>query len=147
MCQEIRKKCHCGQQSAQFHLRDNILSQEVIQQLYCPACSSQVELDPHSMVLDNGWVIEYDMDLARFLLTSKLLLEKEQIQPGYIFDSGYACWLEMYPGEKEDILEERAEIMQLQKKDPKQYLREISRWNIDRIERLKEQGWRKAQAA
>jgi hypothetical protein len=99
------------------------------------------------MLMDNGWVIEYDMDLARFLLTSRLLLEKEQIQPGYIFDSGYACWLEMYPGEKGDILEERAEIMKLQQENPRQYLREISRWNIDRIQRLKEEGWRKAQAA
>jgi hypothetical protein len=147
MCQEIRKICHCGQFSAQFHLRDNLLSQEVIVGLYCPHCSGEVKLDPQSMLMDNGWVIEYDMDLARFLLTSRLLLEKEQIQPGYIFDSGYACWLEMYPGEKGDILEERAEIMKLQQENPRQYLREISRWNIDRIQRLKEEGWRKAQAA
>ena len=147
MCQEIRKTCHCGQFSAQFHLRDNLLTQEVIVSLYCPHCSNTVQLNPQTMLMDNGWIIEYDMDLARFLLTSKLLLEREQIQPGFIFDSGYACWLELYPGEKEDILEERAEIMALQKKDPKLYLQEISRWNIDRIERLKEKGWRKAQAA
>ena len=147
MCQEIRKQCRCGQRIAQFHLRDNVLSAEVIANLYCPDCSAQVKMNPYTMVVDNGWVIEYDMDLARFQLSSKLLLEKEQIQPGYIFDSGYACWLEMYPGEKEDILEERAEIMKLQEQDPRQYLRAISRWNIERIERLKEDGWRKAQAA
>ena len=147
MCQEIRKTCSCGKHSAQFHLRDNLLSQEVIEGLYCPDCSTGVDLNPQTMLMDNGWIIEYDMDLARFLLSSKLLLDREHIQPGYIFDSGYACWLEMYPGEKEDILEERAEIMELQKKDPKHYLQEISRWNINRIERLKEEGWRKAQAA
>ena len=69
------------------------------------------------------------------------------MQPGYIFDMGYACWLEMYPGEKADVLTERAEIMQLQKTDPGRYLKEISSWNIARIDRLKADGWRKAQAA
>ena len=147
MCQEVRKTCKCGQNSAQFHLRDNVLSREVISELYCPHCSDRIEPDPSTMVMDNGWIIVYDMDLARFMAMSKLTLDAEQVQPGYIFDMGYACWLEMYPGEKEDILEERAEIMQLQKTDPGRYLKEISSWNIARIDRLKADGWRKAQAA
>ncbi len=147
MCQEVRKICKCGQSSAQFHLRDNILSPDVISDLYCPHCSNRIEPDPATMVMDNGWIIVYDMDLARFMTMSKLTLDAEQVQPGYIFDMGYACWLEMYPGEKEDILEERAEIMQLQKTNPGRYLKEISRWNIARIERLKADGWRKALAA
>ncbi|NPA94414.1 MAG: hypothetical protein GXO58_03190 [Thermodesulfobacteria bacterium] len=147
MCQEIRKTCHCGRKDAQFHLRDNVLSPEVIENLYCPACSAGVDLNPDTMITDNGWIIEYDMDLARFLLSSKLLLDRKQIRPGFLFDTGYACWLEMYPGEKEDILAERAEIMKLQQRDPRQYLQEISRWNIERVERLKEEGWRKARAA
>jgi hypothetical protein len=53
----------------------------------------------------------------------------------------------MYPGEQQDILTERKEIMALQKEDPSRYLKEISSWNISRIKRLKEDGWRKAQAA
>ena len=144
MCLEVRKTCKCGQNNAQFHLRDNILSQEVISELYCPECSDQVTLDPATMLADNGWVIEYDMDLARFMTVSKLMLDAETIQPGYLFDAGYACWLEMYPGEKQDILEERAEILKLQKSDPRRYLQEISSWNIARIQRLKADGWRKA---
>jgi hypothetical protein len=144
MCLEVRKTCKCGQNNVQFHLRDNILSQEVISELYCPECSNQVTLDPATMLVDNGWVIEYDMDLARFMTVSKLMLDAETIQPGYLFDSGYACWLEMYPGEKQDILDERAEILKLQKNDPRRYLQEISSWNIARIQRLKADGWRKA---
>ncbi|HHB75336.1 MAG TPA: hypothetical protein ENK84_02165 [Desulfobulbus sp.] len=147
MCLEVRKTCKCGRNNAQFHLRDNILSQEVISELYCPKCSDQVTLDPATMLVDNGWVIEYDMDLARFMTVSKLMLDVETIQPGYLFDSGYACWLEMYPGEKQDILDERAEILELQKTDPRRYLQEISSWNIARIHRLKADGWRKAQDA
>ncbi len=147
MCIEVRKTCQCGKQTAQFHLRDNIMTQEVIEELYCPECSGPEQIDPETMLHDNGWVIKYDMELARFLAVSKLMLDPEGVRPGFLFDSGYACWLEMYPGEKEDILEERKEIMALQKEDPSRYLREISAWNIARIERLKADGWRKAQAA
>ncbi len=147
MCLEIRKTCHCGRQTAQFHMRDNIMTAEVIEELYCPECSGPEKIDPETMLHDNGWVIKYDMDLARFLAVSKLMVDPENVRPGFLFDSGYACWLEMYPGEKEDILEERKEIMALQKEDPTRYLQEISSWNIARIERLKADGWRKAQAA
>jgi len=147
MCLEVRKQCRCGKQNAQFHLRDNILGEEVILALYCPECSGQADFDPSTMLRDNGWIIEYDMDLARFMTTAKLMIPQDMVSPEYLFDSGYACWLEMYPGEKEDILAQRAEIMEIQKSDPGRYLREISAWNIARIEQLKAEGWRKAQAA
>ncbi len=147
MCLEVRKQCQCGRENAQFHMRDNILGEEVIAALYCPQCSEQIDFDPECMISDNGWVIEYDMDLARFMTAAKLMIPADRVRPEYLFDSGYACWLEMYPGEKEDILEQRAEIMELQKSDPNRYLREISSWNIARIERLKAEGWRKAQMA
>ncbi len=147
MCIEIRKTCKCGSKTAQFHMRDNIMSQEVLTELYCPDCSAEVELNPESMLMDNGWVIEYDMDLAKFLAVSKLMLDPDLVRPGFVFDGGYACWQEMYPGEQQDMLEERKEILALQKKDTVRYLKKISTWNIARIERLKSDGWRKAQAA
>jgi len=62
-----------------------------------------------------------------------------------IFDQGYACWLELYPGEQEDIEAERAEIMALLAVSQKRYLEAIQRWNIDRVARLKAAGWRRAQ--
>lgn len=147
MCLEVRKTCKCGSKTAQFHLRDNIMSQEVLLDLYCPACSKEVALNPETMLMDNGWIIEYDMDLARFLAVSKLMVDPEVVRPGYIFDSGYACWQEMYPGEQQDVLEQRKEILALQKQDPSRYLKEISSWNIARIQQLKADGWRKAMAA
>jgi hypothetical protein len=128
-------------------MRDNIMSQEVLAGLYCPECSGDVELDPDTMLMDNDWIIEYDMELAKFLAVSKLMVDPETVRPGFVFDGGYACWQEMYPGEQQDVLEERKEILALQKEDPARYLKEISSWNIARIQRLKADGWRKAQAA
>ena len=107
MCIEVRKTCECGKQNAQFHLRDNILSQEAIVSLHCPECAEKIPFDESSMINDNNWIIEYDMDLARFLAASKLQLMPDTVTPGFIFDSGYATWQEMYPGEQQDVLEER----------------------------------------
>ncbi len=147
MCLEVRKTCKCGTKTAQFHMRDNIMGQEVITGLFCPECSADLELNPDTMLADNGWVIEYDMDLAKFMAVSKLMVDRDAVRPGFVFDGGYACWQEMYPGEQLDILDERKDIMALQKEDPARYLKEISSWNISRIKRLKDDGWRKAQAA
>jgi len=147
MCMEVRKRCACGRENVQMHLLDNIMTPEVIAGLYCPACSLEIEVDGERMVEDNGWVIEYDMDVARFLAAAKLQMLPDDVTPGFLFDSGYATWREMYPGEQEDILKEREAFMALLKEDPRRYLAEINRWNIERVEGLKAAGWRKAQFA
>lgn len=147
MCIEVRKTCHCGDRNVQFHLRDNIMSKEVITALYCPRCSAGMAVNDEAMLEDKRWVIEYDMELAQFLAAAKLQVAPDMVTPAFLFDTGYATWLEMYPGEKEDILVQREEIMELSKTDPKKYLETINSWNIKRVEQLKADGWRKAQAS
>jgi hypothetical protein len=147
MCIDVRKTCECGSQVVQFHLRDNILVPQVIARLFCPACPGETPIDGNTMLSDNDWMIEYDMELARVLLTQKLLIDQNDVSPEFIFDNGYACWQEMYPGEKNDIKEEREEIIQLLQQDRNVYLHAMQEWNIERIERLKAAGWRKVQQA
>ncbi|MGW8161795.1 MAG: hypothetical protein ACWGN1_06065, partial [Desulfobulbales bacterium] len=129
------------------HLRDNIMSKEVILSLYCPECSINAEVSEETALNDNNWIIEYDLELAQFLAAAKLQLPPDTVDPDFLFDSGYATWREMYPGEQEDILMERKEIMELLKTNPREYLEQINSWNIARVERLKADGWRKAQSA
>jgi hypothetical protein len=147
MCMDVRKTCECGSRIVQFHLRDNIMSKEVILSLYCPECCTDAKVDDETMLEDNSWIIEYDVELARFLAAAKLQVPPDMVSPSFLFDSGYATWQEMYPGEQKDILEEREEIMGLLKADPQEYLTRINSWNIARVKRLKANGWRKAQAA
>jgi hypothetical protein len=99
------------------------------------------------MLSDNEWIIEYDMILAKSLLKEKQQLAMEEVTPEYIFDNGYACWQEMYPGEKEDIREDREKIIKLLEQDRNEYLQAMQNWNIERIKRLKTAGWRKLQQA
>lgn len=146
MCLDIRKTCECGKNSVQFHLRDNVMLPEVILRLWCPSCGMQdAEYDESTMLHDNGWTIEYDMTLARMLATQRLGADGADILPAVIFDQGYACWLELYPGEQQDIKEERNRIIALLQEDQQTYLTTIQQWNINRVARLKAQGWRKAQ--
>jgi hypothetical protein len=95
------------------------------------------------MLRDNKWIIVYDMLLAKDLATKKLGVDPECVRPEFLFDTGYACWQEIYPGEQEEIRAEKQEILKLLKQDQKKYLETIQSWNIDRIEKLKEAGWRK----
>lgn len=147
MCIDVRKTCECGKHHVQFHLRDNVMSREVIARLFCPECASRAPVDQDCVLSDNGWLIGYDLELAQFLAAAKLQMPPDAVDPGFLFDSGYATWQEMYPGEQQDILAERAQIMELLKTDSREYLQRINRWNIERVARLKAEGWRKAQAA
>ena len=144
MCQEVRKTCSCGQKDATFHLRDNVMGQEVIDRLFCPNCSSDQEIDSQTMVSDNNWIIEYDMDLVRMFAITKLSMDPSHVNPEFVFDEGYATWREMYPGETADITEERNKIIAMKDSDPKEYLSAINSWAVARIQRLKDDGWRKA---
>ena len=147
MCVAVFKKCECGSKTVQFHLRDNLLTPEVISRLFCPSCPGDTALDQQVMLADNGWVIEYDMILAKMLIARQQLVDPAHVTPEYIFDQGYCTWLETYPGEKTEIKEAKDRIVKLQKTDQQQYLKEIMAWNINRLKALKAEGWRKAQAA
>ena len=147
MCIDVRKTCECGSHTVQFHLRDNIMMPQVIARLFCPSCKGGISFDTATMLCDNDWIIEYDMELARGLLTKKLQIDLDYVAPEYIFDNGYVCWQEMYPGEKEEIMEDREKIIELLQQDRNLYLQTMQDWNIARIERLKSAGWRKVQQA
>lgn len=143
MCVAHDMRCKCAAKSANFHFRDNILSEQVLRTLYCPSCSTDLSLDPESMIADNGWVVEYDMDIARFMGTGKI---SGKITPDTLFDDGYCTWNGIYPGDHIDSVQERGHIASLAKIDPKEYLRQMKSWASERQERLKGEGWRKAHA-
>lgn len=147
MCIDVRKTCECGNHTVQFLLRDNVMVPQVITRFFCPSCPGTSAFDSATMLYDNEWIIEYDMELARGLFAQKLQIDPGEVAPGFIFDNGYACWQEIYPGEQEDIREEREKIIELLQQDRNVYLQAMQDWNIERIVRLKSAGWRKVQLA
>lgn len=147
MCIDVRKTCECGNHTVQFHLRDNIMVPQVITRLFCPSCPGGSAFDTAAMLSDKDWIIEYEMELARSLFAQKMQIDPDEVVPEFIFDNGYACWQEMYPGEKEEIREDREEIIKLLQHDRNVYLQAMQDWNVERINRLKTAGWRKVQLA
>ncbi len=144
MCIDHKMICKCGSHTASFNFRDDIMPVEVVNRLYCPDCSSSIAYNAESMLRDNGWIIDFDMDIARF---SGHKLSGAEITPEYLFDQGYCTWRGVYPLDHIDSVREREELVKLSKIDPKQYLNQIKRWGIDRMDRLNREGWRKANAA
>ena len=142
MCVEHKITCTCGNNAASFHTRDSILPVEVVQRLFCPACSAKAVFDPKTMLSDNGWTIEYDMDIARFMMQK--IAGADAITPEFLFDEGYCTWKGVYPTDLIDSVREREELVKLAKTDRKRYFEEFKTWGIKRMERLEQEGWRKA---
>jgi len=124
-------------------MKDSILPHEVINRLYCPECSGTLPHDPVNMLRDNGWVIEYDMDVAR-LMSSRMKRTGEDLSPGLLFDEGWCTWNGFEPQDIFNSAKERQELLSIAQTDPKGYVEAIKTWSIDREERLRREGWRKA---
>ncbi|MBI5102865.1 MAG: hypothetical protein HZB33_13660 [Nitrospirae bacterium] len=141
MCVDHSMSCRCGSNSASFNFKDEVMPAEVVSGLYCPKCSGDIPYDPSAMLKDTGWIIEYDMEVARFM---GQCLPSSKITPEYLFDEGYCTWRGVYPTDHTDSVCERAELIKLSKINPRQYLEEFKKWGIERMQRLEEEGWRKA---
>lgn len=142
MCVDHSMNCRCGKSAASFNFRDEVLPLEAISGLYCPLCSVGIRYDATTMVLDNGWIIDFNMEVARFMLTK--IAPQSRITPDLVFDEGYCTWRGVTPTDPVDSAREREELVKLAKTDPKRYFEALKSWGINRMERLAQAGWRKA---
>jgi len=142
MCVDHTINCSCGKNHASFNFKDDVLPHEVISGLYCPLCSPAVSNDSSTMLSDNGWIIAYDMDVARFMLQK--VSKAQKVNPEFIFDEGYCTWRGVTPTDHIDSVREREQLTQLAKTDRKRYFEEIKSWANNRMAKLAREGWRKA---
>lgn len=144
MCMEHSIICNCGKCDASFNFKNEIMPPEIVETLYCPDCSKNVAFDPQKMISDNGWLIHYDMEVARLYRNKLPAHDQTNLSPEIIFDNGYATWRGVYPGDHIDSVKERTELIALAKTNPRQYFEKMKNWALSRMARLKEEGWRKA---
>lgn len=142
MCMDFSINCSCGKRHASFNFKDEVLPPEVITGLYCPECTPTVAVDRQRMLQDNGWMLAYDMDVARFMLQKKAAAH--EVTPEFIFDEGYCTWRGVTPTDHIDSVRERDQLAALAKTDRKRYFEEIKTWATSRMDRLAREGWRKA---
>ncbi len=144
MCMDHSVTCRCGKRNASFNFKNEFMPPEAIEALYCPECSEQIFLEHDSMLVDNGWVIDFDMEVAELYSNRLPVSDRENLSPELLFDEGYVTWRGVYPGDHIDSAREREELARLAKADPKKYFTEMKSWAINRMGQLKEKGWRKA---
>jgi hypothetical protein len=137
-----QRSCACGKHMAGLSI-DCIIPEEVIAAIYCPEESKNVRFDQKTMVNDNGWIIEYDMEIARFY-AQHAQKEPDRITPEFLFLEGLASWTGMTPTDQVELPKERDKIVRLRDQDPKRYMEEFRKWAISRNERMKKEGWKKA---
>jgi len=114
--------------------------------VHCPNCGPEVPFDAATMVRDNGWMIEYDMELATYHLR-RYGIEAEKVTPEFIFDQGYSSWNGLTPTDSFDKAMEMHELLVQSGGDKRRYFEEMKTWTKDRTSKLAAKGWRKAQAA
>lgn len=144
MCMDHSITCRCGKRDASFNFKNEAMPPETIEELYCPECSEKIFLAHDTMLLDNGWVIHYDMEVAELYSNKLPVSDRENLSPELLFDGGYVTWRGVYPGDHIDSAREREELARLAKVDPKKYFSEMKNWAVNRMLLLKEKGWRKA---
>lgn len=89
MCMEHSVICKCGRKNAGFNFKNEIMSAEVIELLYCPECSQNITYKPETMVRDNGWIIQCDMDVAELYSKELPFQDRQCLSPEMLFDKGY----------------------------------------------------------
>ena len=98
------------------------------------------------MFRDNGWVIEYDMEVARSYLT-RTGMPADAVTPRLLFEEGYVSWNGLTPT---DVYDKAMELNDLAVRfkdsdDRRAYFEAMKTWTQQRAERLAQQGWRKAE--
>ncbi|MEJ5300144.1 MAG: hypothetical protein WHS38_04065 [Thermodesulforhabdaceae bacterium] len=145
MCTHQKIMCQCGLGVAYLFYRDDILPEETVVSIYCPACSHMTEWDPSSMIRDVGWIIQYDMDVARFYLKKKgIVYRDDQVSPEFVFFEDYCSWYGLTPTDIEENAHLAKELEDLKRQDLRLYFETFKKRRINRVNELKAQGYLKA---
>ena len=142
MCQSYRKRCACSQNTAEIFFGRMVLDEKAITQVYCPKCSQDIETGCDNRVLDNGWVLELNMDIVR-IRANVMENSAENITADWVFDEGFATWVGITPDDSQRRNQERSEIQELAKTDLRAYIQAMKDWGLSREKRFINEGWRK----
>ena len=145
MCQSYKVPCVCEQNTAEIFFGKCVLNETAIEEVYCPQCSRNIDMECDHRVWDNGWVLELNMDVVR-PYASSMGISPEELTAEWVFDEGYATWVGITPDDTQQRNQERAEIQKMAKTDLRAYYDAMKEWGLNREKRFTEAGWRKMRA-
>ena len=142
MCQSYKVPCTCQKNTAEIFFGKCILNETAIEEVYCPQCSQNLDLDRNDRLWDNGWVIELDMEVVK-AHAAVMEISPEAITAKWIFDQGFVTWVGITPDDHQRREQERNEFQKLAKTDLLAYIQAMREWGLNREKRFIEEGWRK----
>ena len=145
MCQSYKLACSCNRNIAEIFFGKMVLNEAAIEDLYCPQCSQDIDIERKSRVWDNGWVLELNMDVVK-TYASSMGISAEEATADKVFDEGYATWVGITPDDTERRNKERDEIQKLAKTDLRAYYEAMKEWGLNREKQFLAEGWRKMRA-
>ncbi|MDW7712449.1 MAG: hypothetical protein SCH98_18450 [Deferrisomatales bacterium] len=143
MCQSYRKACACGQRTSEIFFGKMVLDEAAVRQVYCPQCSATADLDPVSMVQDNGWVLELDPEVLR-VFAPRMEMNPDSVTAEKVFDEEFVTWVGFSPEDNAQRSTERAEIAKQTEGDTRAHFEALKKWAVEREKRFYDEGWRKA---
>ena len=145
MCQSYKLACTCNQNTAEIFFGKMVLNETAIEEVYCPQCSRNIDIECDSRVWDNDWVMEMNMDVVR-QFSNSMGIPPQEVTANRVFDEGYATWVGITPDDAKQRDRERAEIQKLAKTDVLAYYEAMKKWGLNREKRFTDEGWRKMRA-
>lgn len=142
MCESYNLQCQCGAKRGEIFFGKMLLNESAVNQLFCPSCSAGRYEEHRDRILDNGWVLELNMEIIHSH-SSTFGMDAESLTADWVFDSGYVTWVGITPDDTETRNKEREEIQQLAKTDVLAYINAMKEWGAAREKRFSQEGWRK----
>jgi hypothetical protein len=143
MCQSYRKPCACGQKTSEIFFGKMVLDESAVREVYCPECAATADVDPNTMVVDNGWILELDYDVIK-TFAPRMDLPAAEVTAEKVFDQEFATWVGFSPEDNVQRNVEREQIAKENEGNVKGQFEALKRWAIQREKRFYEEGWRKA---
>ncbi|MBE0618607.1 MAG: hypothetical protein IH608_11890, partial [Proteobacteria bacterium] len=120
-----------------------VLDEAAVRQLYCHQCSATVDVDPMTMVEDNGWVLELDPEVLQ-VFAPRMDMAPDSVTAEKVFDGEYVTWVGFSPEDNAQRSKEREEIAKRTGGDTRGHFEALKKWAVEREKRFYDEGWRKA---
>ncbi len=143
MCQSYRRTCACGQKTSEIFFGNMVLDEAAVKGVYCPECSTTVEVDRESMVEDNGWVLELDHEILQ-AFAPRMQMTADSVTAEKVFDGDFVTWVGFSPEDNLQRSKEREELSKRYAGDTKGHFQALKDWALEREKRFYREGWRKA---
>lgn len=80
--------CACGRNHLALNFQDGMPT-EVVDNAFCPVCREKGINNGRSFPIPGGWLLHFDLEVARMFAMARLRINPSLVNPGFILDGRY----------------------------------------------------------